>query len=62
MKFLGIPLAALLLGGCVVVPARPYAYHPAPSPRVTYAYPAYPHYHYWHPYDGKRYHYRHQGP
>ena len=46
MRLLWIPLAALLLAGCVVVPYGPHVY--APRPRVTYyhaypAYPAYPH-------------------
>ena len=36
-----IPLAALLLAGCAIVPIGPYAYAP-PRPRVTYVYPAYP--------------------
>ena len=29
-----IPLAALLLAGCAIVPIGPYAYEP-PRPRVT---------------------------
>jgi len=37
-----IPLAALLLAGCAIVPIAPYGY--ARPPRVTYVYPAYP---YW---------------
>ena len=37
-----IPLAALLLAGCAIVPIGPYAYAP-PRPRVTYVYPGYPH-------------------
>jgi len=48
-----VPLAALLLGGCAIVPvAPPYAYV-RPAPRVTYVYPAYPywyaprHYRHW---------------
>ncbi|HET9923530.1 MAG TPA: hypothetical protein VFS98_05370 [Methylomirabilota bacterium] len=52
MRLLWIPLAALLLGGCVVVPLGPHAYAP-PPPRVTYIYPAYPIYpHGWY---GPRY-------
>jgi len=43
MRLLWIPLAALLLAGCVVVPLGPHAYAP-PRPRVTYIYPAYPAY------------------
>jgi hypothetical protein len=35
-----IPLAALLLAGCAIVPIGPYAYAP-PRPRVS-VYPAYP--------------------
>jgi len=42
MRLLWIPLAALLLGGCVFVPLGPHAY--APPPRATYIYPAYPAY------------------
>ncbi len=37
-----IPLAALLLAGCAIVPIAPYGY--ARRPTVTYVYPAYP---YW---------------
>ncbi|HEY7040150.1 MAG TPA: hypothetical protein VID28_14915 [Methylomirabilota bacterium] len=45
MRLLWIPLAALLLAGCAVVPvAPPYAYVPRPRPRFTYVYPAYPGY------------------
>jgi hypothetical protein len=29
-KLLIIGLLAILLGGCIVVPAHPYAYHPVP--------------------------------
>ncbi|MFK4442894.1 hypothetical protein ABH944_003004 [Caballeronia udeis] len=29
-KLLIIGLLASLLGGCIVVPAHPYAYHPVP--------------------------------
>jgi hypothetical protein len=36
-----LPLAALLLAGCVIVPAGPYAYAP-PRPRISYVYPVYP--------------------
>jgi hypothetical protein len=36
-----IPLAALLLAGCAIVPIVPYGYA-RPRPRVTYVYPAYP--------------------
>ena len=36
-----IPLAALLLAGCAIVPVAPYGYV-RPRPRVTYVYPAYP--------------------
>jgi hypothetical protein len=36
-----IPLAALLLAGCAIVPIGPYAYAP-PRPRGSYVYPAYP--------------------
>ena len=44
MRLLWIPLVALLLAGCAIVPlAPPYAYAPPPPrPRVTYVYPAYP--------------------
>ncbi len=42
MRLLLIPLAALLLAGCAIVPLAPVAYAPAPRPRVTYVYPAYP--------------------
>jgi hypothetical protein len=38
-----IPLAALLLAGCAIVPIAPYGYV-RPRPRVTYVYPGYP---YW---------------
>jgi hypothetical protein len=37
-----IPLAALLLAGCAIVPIAPYGYV-QPRPRITYVYPAYPH-------------------
>lgn len=43
-----IPLAALLLAGCAIVPIAPYGYA-RPRPRVTYVYPAHP---YWY---GPRY-------
>jgi hypothetical protein len=36
-----IPLAALLLAGCAIVPIAPYGYV-RPRPRVTYVNPAYP--------------------
>ena len=45
MRLVWIPLAALLLAGCAIVPLAPYAYAPPPPrPRFTYSYPAYP---YW---------------
>ncbi len=45
MRLLWIPLAALLLAGCVVVPLGHHAYAP---PRATYIYPAHPgHPHGW---------------
>lgn len=45
MRLLWIPLAALLVAGCAIVPLAPYAYAPPPPrPRVTYIYPAYPGY------------------
>jgi hypothetical protein len=44
MRLLWIPLAALLLAGCAIVPLAPYAYAPPPRPRLTYVYPAYPGY------------------
>jgi hypothetical protein len=48
MRLLWIPLAALLLAGCAIVPLAPYAYAPPrPRPRVTYVYPAYPAHPYW---------------
>lgn len=51
MRFLAIPLAALLLAGCVVVPL---GYHARPPRRVTYIhpYPVHPHLHGWY---GPRY-------
>lgn len=47
MRLFWIPLAALLLAGCAIVPLAPYAYAPPPRPRVVYRYPAYPAYPYW---------------
>ena len=48
MRLFWIPLAALLLAGCVIVPLAPSAYAPPPPrPRFTYRYPAYPAYPYW---------------
>jgi hypothetical protein len=48
MRLLWIPLAALLLAGCAIVPLAPYAYAPPPPrPRFTYSYPVYPAYPYW---------------
>jgi hypothetical protein len=46
MRLLWIPLAALLLAGCAIVPLAPYAYAP-PPPRVVYRYPGYSPYPYW---------------
>jgi hypothetical protein len=42
MRLLWIPLAALLLAGCAIVPLAPFAYEPPPPPRAAYVYPAYP--------------------
>ena len=48
MRLFWIPLAALLLAGCAIVPLAPIGYAPPPPrPRVIYrspapAYPAYP--------------------
>ncbi len=53
MRLLLIALTLSLLAGCVVVPAAPYAYAPAPPAVVygyriyPYSYPVYP-YRYWH--------------
>jgi hypothetical protein len=51
MRLWWIGLAALLLGGCVLVPAPvPYGYVPAPPRRVIYGPPAYPRPYYHAPY------------
>jgi hypothetical protein len=42
MRLLWIPLAALLLAGCAIVPLVPVGYARPPRPHVTYVYPAYP--------------------
>ena len=44
MRLFLIPLAALLLAGCVIVPLEPFAY--APRPRHIYRAPVYPPYPY----------------
>ena len=47
MRLLWIPLAALLLAGCAIVPLVPFGYAPPPPrPRYTYSYPVYPAYPY----------------
>ena len=61
MRLLWIPLAMLLLAGCVVVPLAPRGYAP-PRPRATYIHPAPPIYPYWSaPRHAPRYYHRGRG-
>jgi hypothetical protein len=47
MRLFLIPLAALLLAGCLIVPLEPFAYAPPPPrPRHIYRAPVYPPYPY----------------
>ena len=48
MRLFLIPLAALLLAGCVIVPLEPFAYAPPPPrPRHHLPRPGLPTYPYW---------------